>query len=233
MKKLILFIGLSLIFSNIAHAQWFEPKAPNYESIKQNISNQNSNFYYPALLDRYNLGDETLTIEEKRHLYYGNVFQPSYAPSDTSSYNSELMAALSKQSLTDNDYVNILKYSKALLAKDPFNLRALNAELLVYAQKDDVDAYKKNVQKRKTILDAVVSSGDGISKETAFHVIKISHEFDLLPLMGYKFGGKDKIDKIQMISTLSLSDNKYGMEEIYFNITPVFGYISSRGGGKM
>ena len=233
MKKLILFLSLSLLFCNLANAQWFEPTAPNYEVIRQNISDKNSNFYYPELLNRYNMGDETLTIEEKRHLYYGNVFQPSYDSSDTSVYNKNLMEVLSKKSFTESDYNTILMNAKSLLEEDPFNIRAINAELLVYAQKDNTADYKRNLQKRKTILDAVVSTGDGTSKETAFYVIKISHEYDLLPLMGYKFGGQEKINKGDKLSILSLSENKYGMEEIYFNITPVFEYISARGGGKM
>lgn len=127
------------------------------------------------------MGDSTLTLQEKQHVYYGYVFQPTYVPTETSEFNGKMAEILSKNTLTPQDYDKVIEYADALLTEDPFNLRAINAKLLVYAQKNNADAYKKNARKRRIIQDAIVSSGDGMS-QTPFYVIKVAHEYDLLGL---------------------------------------------------
>ena len=39
-----------------------------------------SAFYYPALMMRYNAGDETLTDEDYHYLYYGYAYRDEYKP---------------------------------------------------------------------------------------------------------------------------------------------------------
>lgn len=221
-KSATLFLFISLVLS--AFAQDF--KAVDYKAIEKNIKDPSSPYYYPALMDRYSRGDSTFTIDEVRHLYYGYVFQPSYNPNDTLSSNNTLMESLSKTQLSEADYQQIEKDADVLLAEDPFNIRAINAKLLVYAQKNNVDEYKKLVSQRKAIMDAVLSSGDGITKKTAFHVIKVSHEYDLLNMFGYKYGGQDKLSG--HFHYLSLAENRFGIDGLYFDITPVLDFMSKQ-----
>lgn len=224
MKKLALIflfasVGLSIF------AQDFT--APDYKLIEKNIKDSSSDLYYPKLMERYKNGDSTLTRDEKRHLYYGYVFQPIYNPVDTSLYNKSMMETLSKGSFSTADLGKVLTDADALLAEDPFNLRAMNAKLLVLAQHDNVDEYKKVIQQRKIVLEAVLSSGDGITKKTAFYVTKVSHEYDLLGLFGYKFGGKDKlIDR--HYNYLSLAENRFGIDGLFFEITPTLNYMTEK-----
>jgi len=98
-----------------------------------------------------------------------------------------LAEALSKKSFTPQDYTNILQSADALLLEDPFNLRALNAKLLVYAQQNNTEAYKKVARQRRIVQDAIVGTGDGMSEKTPFYVIKVAHEYDILPFLGYTF----------------------------------------------
>ena len=227
MRNLILLFAL-VTGSLAVYAQEDDFKAINYKEIEQHISNSTSNLYYPNLMERYKMGDSTLTIEEMRHLYYGFVFQPEYVPTDVSEYNAKMADALSKKIFTAQDYDKILEYADALLKEDPFNLRAINAKLLVYAQKNNAEAYKKNAEKRKIIQDAIVSSGDGMSEKTPFYVIKVAHEYDLLGFLGYKFGGVDKI--VKNCNYLSLATNRYGVDKVFFEISPVLKYVTKHGG---
>jgi hypothetical protein len=221
MKKFtILFFFISVVLS--AFAQDF--KAIDYKAIEKNVKDSSSPYYYPVLMERYSRGDSTFTIDEVRHLYYGYVFQPTYNPNDTSSYNNSLMESLSKTQLSEVDYRQIEKDADALLAEDPFNIRAINAKLLVYAQNNNVDEYKKLAGQRKAIMDAVLSSGDGITKKTAFYVIKVSHEYDLLNMFGYKYGGQNKLT--DHFHYLSLAENRFGIDGLYFDITPVLDFMS-------
>ena len=115
---------------------------------------------------------------------------------------------LSKPLFGADDYSKILQYSESLLLEDPFNLRALNAGLLVYAHQNNSDAYKAVARKRRIVQNAIVGTGDGMSEKTAFYVIKVAHEYDILPFLGFTFGGEDKILR-NKINYLSLGKNRW------------------------
>lgn len=72
-----------------------------------------------------------------------------------------------------------------------------------------------------------------MSDNTPFYVIKVAHEYDILPFLGFTFGGEDKILRNKKVNYLTLGTNRFEVDRVYFNIAPVIDYISSRGGGKM
>ena len=207
-------------------------KAPDFAQIERNTKESVSSYYYPNLIKKYHDGTQ-MTPEEGRHLYFGYVFQPGYVPTDTSEFNKKLAEVLSKQSFVQEDYKNIVQFADALLLEDPFNLRALNAKLLVYAQENNAEEYKKVALKRRIVQDAIIGTGDGMSEKTPFYVIKVAHEYDILPFLGYNFGGGDKILKGNKVNYLSLGENRFGVERVYFNISPIIDHLSVHGGGKM
>lgn len=215
------------------HAQDEFFDAPDLKMIERNVKEPASSYYFPRLMEKYLAANNELTLEESRHLYFGYPTQPGYVPTDTSSYNNLLAQTLSKSAFSERDYQQILQYADALLQEDPFNLRALNAKLLVYAQQNKSDEYMKVARQRKAVQDAIISTGDGMSDKTPFYVIKVAHEYDMLPFLGYSFGGEDKIVRGGRVNYLSLGDNRFGVERVYFNISPVVDHVSSRGGGKM
>lgn len=229
MKKIII-LSLFVAFGFSLLAQYDEPAAPNYKEIQKNIEISESNLHYPALMKRYLDGDATLTVDEARHLYYGYIYQPTYVATDTSQYNSLLADVLNKFSLGESEYQKILNYADELLKEDPFNIRALNAKLLVYAQKNNVDTYKKVAQQRSIVQNAIISSGDGMTKQTGYYVIKVAHEYDILGFLGFKYGGTEQIEKRCDCNSLTLAENRFGVDKIYFNIKPVLQYIQKKGG---
>ncbi|MDO5664299.1 MAG: DUF4919 domain-containing protein [Bacteroidia bacterium] len=232
MKKLTI-ITLLAVFSVTLFAQYDEPTAPDYKLIERNIKNSSSNLNYSNLMERYELGDSTMTIDEMRHLYFGYVFQPTYNPVDTSQYNAKMATVLNRQHFSEENYQAVLQFADSLLTEDPFNMRALSAKLLVYAQKNNVDAYKKTARKRNIVQRAIISSGDGMEKSTAYYVIKVSHEYDLLGFLGFQFGGQDKIERNCNCNSLTLAPNRFGVDKMYFNISPTFDYARRKGGGKI
>jgi dethiobiotin synthetase len=80
---------ISALFS---YAQETKIKAPKYKTIKKNIAKEDSNFFYKNLLQRYKNSDTTMTLEEKRHLYYGYVYHEDYSPYGSSDYEDSLKA---------------------------------------------------------------------------------------------------------------------------------------------
>ena len=115
-------------------------------------------------MERYRMGDSTMTIDEKRHLYFGYVFQPSYNPADTSQYNTRMATVLNKQYFSDQDYEEVLQYAEALLKEDP-SICVLNAKLLVL-HKRTTEAYRRTAKQRNIVQQAIISTGDGMSKST-------------------------------------------------------------------
>ncbi len=228
MNRLFFIISFSILINLAAYAQYDGPVAPNYKEIEKNFI---AKYQYSELMDKYLAGSSDMSIEEQRHVYYGFITQPQYNPTDTSKYNSDLSLALSKTYLSDSDYNIIESSAKSLLAEDPFNLRALNALLLVYAEKDNVEQYKITNQKIDIVQRAIASSGDGMTRKTAYYVIKVAHEYDILNFLGYRYGGAKKMEK-DKCNSLFVAPNPYDVEKIYFNIEPALNYMKKRGGMK-
>ncbi len=228
MNKLFLTLALSVISLSI-FAQYDGPEAPSYKDIEIRI---NTVYTYNDLMTRYLAGDEDMTMDEQRHLYYGFVFQPQYNPTDTSRYNNEMALALNKQFLSTDDYNNIERYAKALLSEDPFNLRALNALLLVYAQTDNSNQYKITTQKRDIVQRAIASSGDGMTKKSAYYVIKVAHEYDILNFLGFRYGGSERLEKNCKCNSMTVAKNPFDVERIYFNIAPAMDFAKRKGNSK-
>ncbi len=231
MKRAIFLVLFVVAFTATkAQDDFFE--APNFKAIKHNVMESSSPYFYPRLLQKFLAAETELNLEESRHVYFGYIYQPEYVPVDTSAYNGLLAETISKPSFSEADHDRVLQYAEALLREDPFNLRALNAKLLVYAQQDNDKAYKRVVRQRKAVQDAIISTGDGISDKTPFYVIKVAHEYDLLPFLGYTFGGEDRMMRNRKVNYLTLSTNRFGIERLYFNISPVVDRVSSLGGSK-
>ncbi len=232
MKK-ISFFALFLIAHISLFAQYDGPVAPNYKEIEKNIANSASGLLYQNLMDKYLAGDSTMSINEQRHLYYGYVFNDNYNPVDETDYNSKLGSVLRKQHLSNDDFIEIAKYANLLLDQDPFNMRALNAQLIVFAQTNDVASYRKTAVKRNIVERAIVSSGDGMSKKNAYYVIKVAHEYDILGFLGYKYGGSEQLEKGGKCNSLTVAKNPFGVEKVYFDISPVLRYASKKGKQKI
>lgn len=230
-RTILLALFAALLLAVQAQEEFFD--APDLKLIERTTKEPSSPYHFTRLMQKYQAAEKELTLEESRHLYFGYAYQPGYVPTDTSSYNNLLAEVLSKQSFNQRDYENILQYADALLQEDPFNLRALNAKLLVFAQQNNTDEYRKVARQRKAVQDAIISTGDGMSDKTPFYVIKVAHEYDLLPFLGYTFGGEDKLLRGGKVNYLSLGDNRFGVERVYFNISPAVDHVSHRGGGKM
>lgn len=224
MRK-IYFLLLLLLFSGISFSQEATFEKPNYTLIKKNISDKKSEFYYPKLLARYELSDTTMTLQQKRHLYYGYTFQPKYNPYGRSESTEKLLEIINKEVLSENDYVEIIRLSNQSLKDNPLDIRSLNYKLYSLEQQKKIDDLKKNLVKLEILVDALVSAGDGVSKETAFYVIETSHEYDLLGMFGFKFGGSQSL--VEHYDYLTVAKNEQNIKGLYFDITPCLDFLKS------
>ena len=97
----------------------------------------------------------------------------------------------------------------------PFDLRTMRFLCFLYYQKGDKEMGEKASHRFISIIGAILSSGDGESCETAYHVISPRHEFSILKIFQFESAAQMRVDGCNY---LELKENKRGMEGIYFKV---------------
>lgn len=207
---LILLLGLV----QTAWAQ--EIEEPDYKLIRQSISNSRSPNYYPNLMRRYMENDTTLTLEQYRDLYYGFSFQEDYVP--YKGHKKQLIDARRRFTNSKGDgnlAPEMIRIAKASLDDNPFDIPAINIIAVSYLQIGDTVQYNVWDIKQKGILDAILSSGDGTEPSSAFHVIDIEHEYEVLNRLGLQVESDSLInDQVEYLKVKENAENEQGF---YFN----------------
>lgn len=207
---LILLLGLL----QTAWAQ--EIEEPDYKLIRQSISNSRSPNYYPNLMRRYMENDTTLTLEQYRDLYYGFSFQEDFVP--YKGHKKQLIDARRRFTNSKGDgnlAPEMIRIAKASLDDNPFDIPAINIIAVSYLQIGDTVQYNVWDIKQKGILDAILSSGDGTEPSSAFHVIDIEHEYEVLNRLGLQVESDSLInDQVEYLKVKENAENEQGF---YFN----------------
>ena len=213
-----LLILVFLLGSYLAFSQNIETEKPDYKKIEKEIAKKKSEFFYPKLMKKYMNSDSTMTLEEKRYLYYGYSFQDTYSPYGHSDFSDTLREVLQKEQHTDEELNRIIELSDSILVDNPFDLRVINYQLYALDKLEKKIEFDKKINQMRIVVDALLSSGDGLKKKTAFYVIYTSHEYDLLNILGYEFGGEQSL--IDHFDYLKVAKNSQDIKGFYFDVSP-------------
>jgi hypothetical protein len=197
---------------------------PDYKQIEKSITVENAQFYYPELLRKYIAGDSSLTLEEKRHLYYGHTFQQGYSPYGQSSFADSARTRLRKEPLSKTDLEDVVAFCDSALRENPFDLVSLNYLLYCTEELGEDRTFQSGLNRMKCIVDAILSSGDGKSKTSAFFVIDTADEYTLLDILGFQYGGEQSL--IDHFDYLTLKKNDQNLKGLYFDITPCLNHLN-------
>ena len=189
--------------------------APDYQQIKKDINTIDSEFYYPELLRRFKAA-EKMTLEQTRHFYYGTATRSEYNPYQFDS-SKELNEALEKK-----DLLQATSIIDSQLAKDPTNLKFYMQKLMVNSElygKESKEAYDAFAQVYM-LTNAIMSSGDGKTMESAIYVINVADEYAIM----YRLGVTPTMQSLvrengQSYDRMELTNNEKGLKVLYFNIT--------------
>ncbi len=216
--KAISFISVLLVTTTSLFSQNFDYKKPDYEEIEKIIQEKTSEFYYPNLMNRYQKNDTTLTLDEYRVLYYGYLFHDAYTPYGTSTYVDSLRQIFNRDSLSTDDFLTVIRFEEKILEEYPFNLRDINT--LTYALFHVGDTLKSmfNYLKLNMLIETILSTGDGETEQSAWHVISVNHEYDILNILGFDFSGMQTLTQ-NRCDFLKVNDNEYGIEGLYFDVS--------------
>ncbi len=214
MKHVMICFMLTLFVCG-TYAQAPVAEAPDYQSIKSEIADTASDYYYPRLLERYESFDSTLTITDYRHLYYGYIFQENYDPDWKSRDEKKIQKFFRGAKEDESKLDKVVELVCKSLKENPFDLRTMQFLCFLYHQKGDIEMGKKASHRFISIIGAILSSGDGESCETAYHVISPRHEFNILKIFQFESAAQKNVNGCNY---LELKENKRGMEGIYFKV---------------
>jgi hypothetical protein len=195
-------------------------RKPDYDSIRKATQTESSLFFYPKLMARYSGNDTLISPEEFRALYFGFLFQPGYSPYKVSIYADSVRALFSKDSLQPVDFPRLIAFETEILKDDPFSLRDLNVLAYACEREGDTVGALVNGFKLGRIAETILFSGDGKSEETAWHVIQVSHEYDLLNLLGFTYSGPQSLTE-KGCDYLQVQENQFGIGGFYFDVNRI------------
>jgi hypothetical protein len=103
------------------------------------------------------------------------------------------------------------------LITEPFNCQYLTYQVIAYDALNNPIEAGKSISKVRCIMDALISTGDGFSEGTAIYVISIGNEYDYLFLRNLSVRMQEATYEGHDI--LYLKSNKYGLSELWFDIS--------------
>lgn len=146
----------------------------DYSEIKAKVEDKKSNSYYPKLLKRFNDFDSTLKIEDYALVYYGFSFQDDYLK------NQPDERALNKLQKEEN-YEGLILEAKKILSVNPVSLKAIDCLIDALQETGRPETEWKKYQDRfRAIRRVIASSGNGMSCESAYKVIYVSDEYNMI-----------------------------------------------------
>jgi hypothetical protein len=200
---------------------------PEYEKMRLQVFDNTSPYFYPKLFERYQSGDTSLTVTEFRFLYYGYTLQSQYIPYQVSRYQDKMISFMKKGTLSSKELNDFISLCEMNLKDLPFDIRTLNILAFSYKQKGDSISYQIAKFKKKGIISAIRSSGDGSNEKTAFHIIDPAHEYDLLNEMGLEFAGSNDLTA-GLCDYLIVQANDLNIQGLYFDVSRILSVKADR-----
>ena len=198
--------ALLLLFSFSAWGQII-----NFDSIKVNVQDENSAMYYEKLICKFKFDPTLLSGEEVNHLYYGKKF---------SKYTTGLF---DKDFGECSDYISRGNMKKAIihgekyLEKDPTNTEMLAYMELAYRTlENESKDHVLYILKTKTLVDCILRSGDGKTKETAYIVNSIGEEYFIANVLGKNIGTYKRRSELQKDG--AIDGFSKGKDSIFFKV---------------
>jgi hypothetical protein len=218
MKKLIIAAGL-LLCSSVLFAQ--KISNVDFDAIKKTLDD--SPDLYKNLMNRFKDSDSTLTANDYSLLYYGQCFQKEYNPYGSDRENFEEF----KKHYQKEEYEKALPFVLKMIAKNPMDVQMTFKALVCYHYMKDEENKAKMNTRYENILLTIIESGDGKTAATAFVVMKVSDEYELMNNMQVQNTMQSLVqDPAGPCDMMTLKPNDLGLEKLYFNVSKLFESMS-------
>ncbi len=158
-----------------------------------------------------------MTLKEQRSLYYGFAFRDNYKPYASAKYNTPIRKILRKRKKTKEEVTTLLRHIKAHLIDNPFDIEMLKIQVYAYRRLGLIGKAMNVKCQITTINQAILSSGSGLKKSKAYHIIKVKHQDAFIKSLGFKV--KNNFVSIKKHEFIALEKNDKGIRGIYFNLS--------------
>ena len=156
--------------------------------------------------------DTSLSPQNYRELYYGQIYQPGYTAFDE---NPALLAA--QTLINDGDLVSAKKTIDDYLKVHPLSLGGVYTKMVLLKKSGKAAEFSRLMALYTGLIYAIMQSGDGKTEQTAFVVIYMPDEYKLLPALGVKSMVHRVADTVFDVQQVMQPDGK--LAEIYFNMS--------------
>ncbi|MFT4600818.1 MAG: hypothetical protein ACI857_000995 [Arenicella sp.] len=214
MKKLV----LVMLWLSAIPLSWSQSISKiDFDAVKKEVQDSSSEYYYSKLFKKMLHVDSTLSSQEYKHLYYGNVYQKYYQPYGISNL---------KKSLTEQyklkDYDKVLEIGKTVLEENPVDLEVLlkmSIASLKLGNEDEKHFYANHYY---SLLDVIYNSGDGREMNSAYVVISVDHEYQILGDLGLRAIEQHLITDCDLLKFRRTDQEKVKgrkkVKALYFNV---------------
>ena len=209
----VIFITLVKPVPSLAQEQTY--RAPIYEQIEAIVLDPESVYYYPKILQRFFAKDTTLSVDDFHYLYYGFVYQKTYEnPWEIENNLLVNLKTIQAAGLNESNYDKYIQLSEESLRECPINPFALNMLAYLYSLKNDEITSRSWIYLSAGITKAMISSGDGKSCETGYHIVLNSHINYFMTLLDVPQTPEPKFDEQYRCAEINFG----GQMSLYFNV---------------
>jgi len=184
----------------------------NFDEIKATISQPGAS-NYQNLLKRAAATDSTLTPNDYKLLYFGQIFQSNYSP-----YGDAMGLRDAGKLMQDRKFNEAVAAADVYLKDHPVSLGAIFLRLSALYQQDKKPEMMPWIILLKRLIGAITSSGDGKTEKTAMVVVHVSDEYDVMSSLQVQMTNQT-ITKTQCEKITLTQPNSIGLTELYFNVS--------------
>ncbi|MDI6739507.1 MAG: DUF4919 domain-containing protein [Candidatus Edwardsbacteria bacterium] len=199
----------------------------DFDAIRRAVSDTGSAYFYPRLWKRFLRFDTTLDRRAYAHLYYGHVYQGDYNP-----VNTELIEREREFLECDKakKRAKAAAAARALVDTDPLNLKYNHYAGMSLLRKGDTVSARRYRGRWTSLINLILASGDGRSDSTAYVVIRVPDEYQVMGHLGLEptahFFRGGPAGKRLYRDVFELKPNKIGFDKIYFNTNWSYWYLN-------
>ena len=190
----------------------------DFDDIRNKTTDSTSEFYYPKILKKFIDNDTSITKEELKYVYFGNVFTNEYNPMGDVKGEQDLLNYYKKK-----DFENAVLTGEKLLEKDPTNLEYYYHLALVYNKLKDSIHMKNCLFKFVFLIETIYHSGDGLSLNTPYVVTRVSDEYQILDDKNLELKSQALIGDCDLLEFKQ--PNEKNIDRLYFNVKLSLDYL--------
>lgn len=196
----------------------------NFDFIKTKVTDSTSTLFYPLLVERFINADTTLTEKEYDLIYFGNIYSENYKPYSTSEAEEKFLELYYQEK-----YADAIPFGEQVLKENPVNLKVSFKMLVCHNVLGDKIKAKHYARRYFPLLGCIYNSGDGKDIQTAFVVLKVADEYEILADLGLNSKGQALVGDTDVLTIdkrkqkVKKGDKK--IESLYFNVSKPLDYL--------